>query len=48
MVSDFQGYCSSSLENENTFAIEMRKHFTEVATERGSSNLRLAAIIKIK
>ena len=33
MVSDFQGYCSSSLENENTFAIEMRKHFTEVATE---------------
>ena len=32
----------SSLENENTLAIEMRKHFTEAATEK-----YLAAIIKI-
>ena len=47
MVSDFSDYCCGSLENENTLAIEMRKHFTEAATERCSSNLCLAATIKI-
>ena len=45
--SDFQDYCCSKLETRITFAIEMRKHFTEAATERCSSNLCLAAIIKI-
>ena len=39
-------YCSN-LENENTLAIEMRKHFTEAATEKRSLNLRLVAITKI-
>ena len=34
-------------ENENILAIEIRKHFIETATERYSSNLCLAAIIKI-
>ena len=48
MVSDFQGDCCSSLGNKNIFAIEMRKRFTEPATERDSLNLRLAAIIQIK
>ena len=47
MVSDFSDYCYSCLVNENTLAIERRKHFTEAATERCSSNLYLAAIIKI-
>ena len=47
MVSDFSDYCCSSLENENTLAIERRKHFTEAVTQRCSSNLCLAAIIKI-
>ena len=42
----FSDYCCSSLENENSLAIERRKHFTEAATERCSSNLCLAAIIK--
>ena len=32
-MSDFKDYCGSSLENETTLAIEMRKHFTEIATE---------------
>ena len=36
-----------NLENDNTLAIEMRKHFTETATKRCSSNLCLAAIIKV-
>ena len=44
MVSNFSDYCRSSLENANTFAIEMRGHFTVSATERCSSNLYLAAI----
>ena len=47
MVSDFSDYCYSCLVNENTLAIERRKHFTEAATERCSSYLRLTAIIKI-
>ena len=47
MASDFSDYCCSSLENENTLAIEVRKHFIEAATERCSSKLCLAAIIKI-
>ena len=42
----FSDYCCSSLENENSLATERRKHFTEAATERCSSNLCLAAIIK--
>ena len=46
-MSDFQDYCCSKLENENTLAIEMRKHFIEAATERSSSNLRLTAICKM-
>ena len=37
----------SNLENDNTLAFEMRKHFTEADTERCSSNLCLAAITKI-
>ena len=41
-----EDYCCSSLENENTLAIEMRKHFTEASTEGFCSNLCLAAIIK--
>ena len=45
--SDFLGYCCSNLKSENALAIEMRKHFTEAATETRSSNLCLAAIIKI-
>ena len=47
VVSDFSDYCSNSLENENTLTIDRRKHFTEAATEIRSSNLCLAAIIKI-
>ena len=47
LVSDFQDYLCSHLVNENTWAIEMRKHSTEAATERCSSNLYLTAIIKI-
>ena len=43
MVSDFEDCCCSNLEKENTLAIKMRKHFTEAATERFSSNLCLAA-----
>ena len=46
-MSNFSDYCCSSLENDNTLAIERRKHFTEAVTERFSSNLYLAAIIKI-
>ena len=46
-MSDFSDYCCSSLENENTLAIERTKHFTEEATEKCSSDLCLAAIIKI-
>ena len=34
MVSDFQDYCRSNLENENTLAFEMRTHFTKSSTER--------------
>ena len=46
MVSDFQSYFCSNLENENTLVIEMRKQFTKAA--KGCfSNLRLAGIIKI-
>ena len=41
MVGDFQDYSLLTL------AIEMRKHFTEAATEKSSSNLCLATIIKI-
>ena len=41
VVGDFQDYSLLTL------TIEMRKHFTEAATERSSSNLCLAAIIKI-
>ena len=37
-------YCCSNLDNENSLAIEMRKHFTEAATEKGTSNLCLAAV----
>ena len=47
VVSDFSGYCCSSLENENILAIERTRHFTEAATKRCSSNLCLAANIKI-
>ena len=47
MVSDFSDYCCSSLENEKTLAIERRKQFTEAANKRCSSNMCLAAIIKI-
>ena len=51
MASDFatvvSEYCYSSLENKNTLAIEMRKHFTEAATKRCSLNLCLAAVVKI-
>ena len=36
-----------SLGNDTTLAIEKRKHFTKLATERCSSNLCLAAIINI-
>ena len=49
MASDFatvvSEYCYSSLENKNTLAIEMRKHFTEAeaATKRCSSSLRLVS-----
>ena len=32
-MNDFSDYCCSSLENENTLAIERRNHFTEAATE---------------
>ena len=46
-MSDFSDYCCSSLKKENTLAIERRKHFTEAATEKCSSNFCLAAIIKI-
>ena len=44
-MSDFYDYCCSSLENKNTLAIEMRKHFTEAeaATKRCSSSLRLVS-----
>ena len=47
MVSDFSDYWCTSLENKNTLAIETRVHFTEAVTERCSSNLCLAANIKI-
>ena len=48
MVSHFQDYCCSNLENENALSIEMREHFTEAATERRSSNLFfLPTIVKI-
>ena len=47
MVSNFQDCCWSNSESENTLAIEMRKHFTEAATERCSPNLCLVAIINI-
>ena len=40
-------YCFSNLENKIILAIEMRYHFTEAATERCSSNLCLAAFVKI-
>ena len=43
VVSDFEDYYCNNLENENTLAIEMRKHFTEAATEKCSSNLCLGA-----
>ena len=43
MVIVFQDYCCSNLENENTFAIEMKKHFTEAGTENCSSNLCLGS-----
>ena len=33
MVSEFQVYCCSNLEKENALTIEVRKHFTEAATE---------------
>ena len=46
VVSNFQDNCCSNLESKNTLAIEMRKHFTEAATERCFSNLCLASIIK--
>ena len=46
MVSDFQDYCCSNLENEN-MSNQIRKRFTEAGTERCSSNLCLAAITKI-
>ena len=46
VVSDFSDYFCKSLENKNTLAIERRKHFTEAATERRSSNLCFIAIIK--
>ena len=45
VVSDFQDYCCSNLENENTLAIETRKGFTEASTERCFSNLCLATMI---
>ena len=32
-MNDFQDYCCSNLEDQNTLAIEMRKHFTAAATE---------------
>ena len=47
MVSDFSDYYCSSLEDENTLAIERGKNFTEAATKRFFSNLSLAAVIKI-
>ena len=46
MVSDFQDHYCSNLGNESNLAIDMKKHSTEAATERCSSNLHLAAIIK--
>ena len=45
VVGDFKDDCCSSLENEHTLAIEMKKHFIEAASKRCSSNLCLAAII---
>ena len=39
MVIDVLDYCCSSLQNKNIFAIGRRKHFTEAAIERCSSNL---------
>ena len=47
VVSDFSDCCCSSLENKNTLAIDRRKQFTEAATERCTSNLRLAIITQI-
>ena len=35
------------LKTKKFLTIEMRKHFTESATERSSSNLQLVAITKI-
>ena len=39
MVSNFEDYIGRNLQNENTLAIEMRTHFTEVAMERCFSDL---------
>ena len=47
LPSNFYDDCCSSLENKNTLAIEIRKHFTEAANQRCSLNFCLAAIIKI-
>ena len=43
VVIDFEDYCCCNLESEYTLAIEIRKQFTEAATEKSSSNLCLAA-----
>ena len=42
----FKIIAAVALENKNTLAIEIRKHFTEAASERCFSNLCLAATIK--
>ena len=47
VVSDFSDYYCNSLENENTLAIERRKHFAETVAKRCPSNLCLAAIIEV-
>ena len=47
MVSDFSDYCCNGLENENSLAIEWKKHFTEAVIKRCSANFCLTAIIKI-
>ena len=47
VVSDFQNYCCSNLEKENTLTNEIRKHFKGPATERCSSNLCLTVTIQI-
>ena len=38
VLSDFEDYCYSNLQNENTSAIEMKEHFTAAATKRCSSS----------